>query len=207
MEKSLEQKVADLEEEEVLKLVQREIDLGKDPGDILSACQKGMEVVGERYSQGEYFVSDLMMAGEIFKEVSAMLSSRLAGKPVPTKGKVVFGTVKGDIHDIGKDLVVGILRSVGYEVTDLGVDVSPERFVEAVREKMAPVLGLSGLLTIAFDSMKETIEALKNAGLRSQTKVMVGGGPVNDEVRKYTGADGWGNDAPAAVNLCKEWIS
>lgn len=207
MDISLEQKIADLEEEETLKLVRQELECGTDPVEILKACQRGMELVGERYSKGIYFISELMMAGEIFREVSAMLSPKLGSKSFSKRGKVVFGTVKGDIHDIGKDLVVGILRSVGYEVTDLGVDVPSERFVEALRETGATVLGLSGLLTVAFESMKETVKALEKDGLRSKVKVMIGGGPVNEEVRKYAGADGWGNSPQVAVNLCKEWIS
>jgi methanogenic corrinoid protein MtbC1 len=207
MESSLEQKIADLQEEEIFTLVRRELESGTDPMEILNACQKGMELVGERFSTGIYFISDLMMAGEIFRQISSILSPKLGGKSISKRGKVVFGTVKGDIHDIGKDLVVGILRSVGYEVTDLGVDVSSGRFVEAVRETGATVLGLSCLLTVAFDSMKETVKALEDAGLRSKVRIMIGGGPVNEKVCKYTGADGWGNNPQAAVNLCKEWIA
>jgi methanogenic corrinoid protein MtbC1 len=207
MDSLLGERMADLAEEEVLTIVRKEVASGTDPLEILSTCQKGMELVGGRFSNGTYFVSDLMMAGEIFKQVSAILSPKLAGQSTSTKGKVVFGTVQGDIHDIGKDLVVGILRSVGYEVTDLGVDVPKERFIEAIKQTGATILGLSGLLTVAFDSMKETIKALEAAGLRSKVKVMVGGGPVNDEVRKYTGADGWGNNTQAAVNYCREWTS
>jgi methanogenic corrinoid protein MtbC1 len=123
-----------------------------------------------------------------------------------SKGRVVFDTIKGDIHDIGKDLVVGMLRSAGYEVTDLGVDVPVQNFVDAVREKRPSVLGLSGLLTIAFDAMKETIDAVTDAGLRPDLKAMIGGGPVDEKVRGYTGADAWGKDPQAVINLYKEWI-
>ena len=207
MDTTLEQKMADLMEDEVLQLVKKEVEAGTDPMEILTACQKGVEVVGDRYSKGVYFVSDLMMAGEIFKQVNTLLSAKLGGRSIATKGKVVFGTVAGDIHDIGKDLVVGILRSVGYDVTDLGVDVPKEEFIAAVKETGAPVLGLSGLLTIAFDAMRDTIKALEDAGLRQKTKVIVGGGPVNDDVRVYTGADAWGNSTQAAVNFCKEYLS
>ena len=118
-----------------------------------------------------------------------------------------MGTVKDDIHTIGKDLVVGMLHSASYDVTDLGVDVPAERFIRTVKETGATVLGLSGLLTIAFDSMKNTIKALEACGLRSKVKVMIGGGPVNEKVCKYTGADAWGNNPQIAVKLCKEWIS
>jgi methanogenic corrinoid protein MtbC1 len=207
MDTSLEQKMADLMEDEVLDIVRKEVEAGTDAMEILNTCRKGVVIVGDRYAKGVYFVSDLMMAGEIFKQVNAILAARLGGKTTATKGKVVFGTVAGDIHDIGKDLVVGMLRSVGYDVTDLGVDVPKERFVEAVRQTAAPILGLSGLLTIAFDSMRDTIKALEEAGLRLKTKVIVGGGPVNDDVRRYTGADGWGNTTQAAIEFCKEHIS
>lgn len=207
MDDSLEGKMADLLEEEVLTIVKNEMESDTDPAEILDACQKGVEIVGNRYEQGIYFISELMMAGEIFKQVNEILSTKLDMDSITKKGKVVFGTVQGDIHDIGKDLVVGILRSTGYDVTDLGVDVPKEKFVEAIKETDAPILCLSGLLTIAFDSMKETIEALDEAGLRSKTKVIVGGGTVNEKVLEYSGADGWGNDVRAAVIFCRENMS
>ena len=207
MDNTLVEKIGDLREEEILEIVKKELEAGTEALKILNASQKGLELVGEKYSEGTYYISDLMMAGEIFKRVSALLAPHLKGGSVATGGKVVIGTVKDDIHDIGKDLVVGMIRSAGFDVTDLGVDVPAERFVEAVKETGATVVGLSGLLTIAFDSMRNTIKALEDAGLRSNLKIMVGGGPVNEEVCKYTGADAWGNNTQVAVNLCKEWIS
>ena len=207
MDNTLIEKIGDLREEEILEIVKKELAAGTEALEILNASQKGLELVGKKYSEGTYYISDLMMAGEIFKRVSALLAPHLKGGSVATGGKVVIGTVKDDIHDIGKDLVVGMIRSAGFDVTDLGVDVPAERFVEAVKETGATVVGLSGLLTIAFDSMRDTIKALEDAGLRSNLKIMVGGGPVNEEVCKYTGADAWGNNTQVAVNLCKEWIS
>lgn len=198
--------MADLEEEKILKLVQAQLDGGDDPIAILGSCQEGMKLVGKRFETGEYFISDLMMAGEIFKEVRAQLGSSIKTDGAGSRGKVVFGTVKGDIHDIGKDLVVGLLRSSAYNVIDLGVDVPSQKFVEAVKETGATVVGLSGLITIAFDSMKETIEAFDAAGLRPGVRVMIGGGPISEAVKRYTGADAWGTDAYVAVTLCNEWI-
>ena len=178
---------------------------GSDPQAILASCRDGMALVGKRYEAGEYFVSELIMAGEMFKQTNALLAPHFAAGIGSTKGKVVIGTVKGDIHDIGKDLVVGMLKAAGYEVFDLGVDVPKEKFVETARASGAKVVGLSGLLTISFDSMKETIVALKAAGL--PVKVMVGGGPLTEQVREYVGADALGADAQAAVNLANHWTA
>jgi len=198
--------LADLEEGSALKLVQERLDAGDDPMAILKSCHEGMAMVGKRYEGSEYYVSDLIMAGEIFKEAMALLGSRLKADTSSKRGKVVAGTVKGDIHDIGKDILVTILKAANYDVLDLGVDVPPQKFVEAVKESGATIVGLSGLLTTSFESMKETVAAFEAAGLRSRVKVMVGGGPVNEMVRAYVSADAFGADAQAAVTLCNQWI-
>ena len=194
--------ISDLEDERATELVQQRLGRGDDAAAILASCQDGMIQVGKRYEAGEYFISDLMMAGEIFKKATASLGPRIktggAGR-----GRIVIGTVKGDIHNIGKDIVVGLLKASGYEITDLGVDVPAQKFVQAVKETGARIVGLSGLLTIAFDSMKKTIDALGRAGLT--VKVMIGGGPVSATVQQYTGADAWGNNAQTAVSLANEW--
>ncbi|MBC7252080.1 MAG: corrinoid protein [Anaerolineae bacterium] len=203
---TLAHKLADLEEQDVLALVQQALDQGMEPSQIFDACRQGMVLVGERYESGEYFVSDLMLAAEIFKQVAAILEPVMGGAAADTRGKVVLGTVKGDIHDIGKNLVVSMLRASGFEVHDLGVDVPPAKFVEAVKETGAKVVGLSGLLTVAFDAMKETVAAFDEAGLRPGVKIMIGGGPVNESVQAYTGADAWGDSAQAAVNLATQWM-
>lgn len=206
MDNSIAQKLADLKEQEVLKLVQQELDAGTAPVKIFEACREGMVLVGDRYECKEYYISDLMMASEIFKQALDILRPALQGEVTQTKGTVVLGTVKGDIHDIGKDLVRSMLEAAGFEVEDLGVDVAPERFVSALQETGATILGLSGLLTIAFDSMQATVDAVDEAGLRSQVRVMIGGGPVTEQVCEITGADAWGNNAQAAVNLCNQWL-
>jgi len=198
--------MADLEESTVLNLVRQRLDAGDNPMAILASCREGMTQVGKRFEKCEYFISELIMAAEIFKQASALLSSRLKTDVIGSRGKVVIGTVKGDIHDIGKDIVVSLLKAANYDVRDLGVDVPPQKVVDAVKETGATVVGLSGLLTIAFESMKETVAALAAAGLRSKVKVMIGGGFVSETVQQYAGADAWGTDAQAAVSLCNQWI-
>ena len=204
MSDQLKQALSDLDEETALKLVQERLDAGDDPLSIIAACREGMADVGKRYEANEYYVSELIMAGEVFKQAMAKISTKFQTDSGPKRGSVVIGTVKGDIHEIGKDIVVSLLQAGNYNVIDLGVDTPPEKFVEAVKESGATVVGLSGLLTVSFDAMKETVAALKNAGL--PVKVMVGGGPVTEQVRAYVGADALGADAQAAVSLCDQWI-
>ena len=198
--------LSDLEEDLVLKLVQDQLATSGQPLAILADLREGMAQVGKRYEANEYYVSDLIMAGEVFKQASALVSARFEAVSGETLGKVVIGTVQGDIHDIGKDLVVSLLKANNFDVVDLGVDVPAEKFVEAVQTSGAGIVGLSGLLTISFDAMKEIVEALEAAGLRSKLKVMVGGGPVTEQVRAYVGADSLGADAQAAVALCNGWV-
>ncbi len=199
--------ISDLEEEQVLELVNADLAAGVDPLAILNHCREGMALVGKRYEAGEYYVSDLIMAGEIFKEATAQVTARFGAESGEKRGKVVLGTVKGDIHDIGKDLVVSLLKAANYEVIDLGVDVPADLFVATVKESGAQVVGLSGLLTISFDAMKDTVAALDAAGLRPAVRVMIGGGPTTEQVREYTGADAHGSDAQAAVALVNGWIA
>ena len=206
MSDQLKQALSDLDEEVVLKVVQDRLDAGDEPLDIIADCREGMADVGKRYEAQEYYVSDLIMAGEVFKQAMAKIGEKFQTDSGPKRGTVVIGTVKGDIHDIGKDIVVSLLQAGNYNVIDLGVDVPPEKFVEAVNKSGATVVGLSGLLTISFDSMKETVDALKAAGLRSQVKVMLGGGSVTEQVRKIADADSIGIDAQTAVSLCDQWI-
>jgi len=197
--------LADLDEPAFLKLVQDRLAGGSDPLAILASCREGMAEVGERYHAGQYFVSELIMAGEMFKQANALIGPRFQGGGGKTRGTVVVGTVSGDIHDIGKDIVVSLLKSANYDVHDLGVDAPVSKFVDTVKESGATIVGLSGLLTTSFDSMKATVAALQAAGLRGKVKVMVGGGPVTDQVRAYVGADAFGPDAQTAVALCNQW--
>ena len=196
--------MADLEEAAVLKLAKEKLDAGENPMAILTSCREGMGLVGNRFEAGEYWVSDLMMSGEIFRQASVLLGSLLKMDAIGTGGKVVIATVKEDIHNIGKDIVVSLLKAANYDVYDLGVDVPPQKVVEAVKETGATVVGLSGLLTVAFDSMKETVAELAVAGLRQKVRVMIGGGSISENVQHYTGADAWGADAQSAVSLCNQ---
>ncbi len=199
--------MADLQEEETIALVKDLIKQGVDPMSILDDARSAMETVGKRFEKCEYFIPDLMMAGEILKGISDIVKPLIeSGQSQAKKGKVLIGTVAGDIHDIGKDIVTFMLDVSGYDVLDIGIDVPVATFVDKVKEFRPQVVGLSGFLTLAFDSMKKTVEALKAAGLRDNVKIMIGGGQMDDEVRKYAGADAYGKDAVAAVNLCKEWI-
>jgi methanogenic corrinoid protein MtbC1 len=200
--------LADLKEKEVLKIVQDKLNANEDPLKILDDAKRAMEIVGKRFSDSEYFIPDLMYSGEILKAITEMVKPKLAKAAGSKKlGKVVFGTVAGDIHDIGKDIVVFMLDVNGFEVHDLGVDVPAQKFIDKIKETGAPVVGLSGFLALAFDSMKETVEAIKAAGLRDKVKVMIGGGQMSDEIRNYTGADAYGKDAMAGVTLAKKWVS
>jgi methanogenic corrinoid protein MtbC1 len=208
MSEKLVNAIADMREEEALKLVKEMVKGGVEPMAILDASREAMGVVGQRYEEGTYFLPELMLAGEMLTQVTDILKPELAKLPeIKRHGKVLIGTVEGDIHDIGKNIVTFMLDVSGFEVLDLGVDVSPQKFVEAIQEFGPQVIGLSGFLTLAFDGMKETIEAIETAGLRDGVKIMIGGGQVSEEVRKHAGADAYGNDAMAGVSLAKKWIA
>ena len=208
MAKDLVNALADLREEEALKIVKDRLSASEDPLKILEDAKKGMEIVGNRFASSEYFIPDLVYSGELLKEVTGLVKPKLSKSAESKKlGKIVFGTVAGDIHDIGKDIVVFMLDVNGFEVHDLGIDVPAQKFVDNIKETGAPIIGLSGFLTLAFDSMKETVEAIKAAGLRDKVKVMIGGGQISDEIKNYTGADAYGRDAMAGVSLAKKWIS
>lgn len=196
--------LADLNEQQVLDLVQCRLDAGEDPVEILSDARKALVLVGKRFEEGLYFISELMFSGDIMRQVTEIIKPYLKDEVTTTRhGKVIIGTVAGDIHDIGKDLMTFMLDLHGFEVLDLGVDVPIDTFIEKIKETAAPVVGLSGLLTIAFDSMKATIDAIKDAGLRDRVKIIIGGGNINEEIKDYTGADDFGNDAMAAVTFAK----
>lgn len=198
--------LADLEEERVHEIVARSLADGAGSARILASCQEGMRLVGERFEAGEYYVSDLMMSSAIFKKVVAALGPLASGDGSGARGRVVMGTVEGDIHDIGKDLVVSTLRASGFAVTDLGINVPPAAFVQALEDTGAGVLGLSGLLTTSFDPMRETVLAVEAAGLRRGVRIMLGGGPVDTTVLAQAGADALGADPPAAVRLAGTWM-
>ncbi|MEM2815577.1 MAG: corrinoid protein [Candidatus Bathyarchaeia archaeon] len=199
--------LADLKEQEAVKIVEEKLKAGEDPLKVLEDVRRAMEIVGNRYASNEYFLSDLLYAGEILRTISEMVKPKLAkAQEAKRLGKVIIGSVEGDIHDIGKNIVVFMLEVNGFEVYDLGVDIPPEKFVEKIKETGATIVGLSGFLTLAFESMKKTVDAIKEAGLRDKVKIMIGGGQITEEVRKYTGADAYGKDAMEAVALAKKWV-
>jgi methanogenic corrinoid protein MtbC1 len=199
--------LADLKEDEVLKLTKQRIESGEDPMKILDDSREGMAIVGNRFADGEYFLPELVFSGELLKQVTELVKPHLTQAAETRRlGKIVLGTVAGDIHDIGLNIVDFMLDVNGFQVYNLGVDVPAEKFVDKVKETKAPIVGLSGFLTPAFDAMKETVEALEKAGLRKDLKVMIGGGQIDDEVKKYAKADAFGKDAMAAVSLAKKWV-
>ncbi len=201
---SLAQALTDLEETKVYEIVDQKITDQEDVLRILSELNEGMVNVGELFSSGKYFISQLIFSAAILKEVMKKLEPLLrkveAGH---SSGKVVIGTVKGDIHDIGKNIVVTLLKGSGFEVIDLGVDVPPEKFIEALQSTGARVLGLSALLNFTYPEMKAVVEEIEKAGLRDRVKVIIGGAPCNEQVREFTGADYCATDAVAGVNYCK----
>jgi 5-methyltetrahydrofolate--homocysteine methyltransferase len=205
--KDLVKTLADLKEKEAIKIVEDRLKAGEDPLKILDDARKAVEIVGKRFSDCEYFIPDLVYAGEILKSITDMVKPKIT-KAAATKrvGKVIVGTVAGDIHDIGKDIVVFMLDVNGFEVTDLGIDVPVQKFVDAIKNTGSKVVGLSGFLTLAFQSMKDTVDAIKKAGLRDKVKIMIGGGQIDEQVKSFTGADAYGKDAMEAVKLAKGWI-
>jgi methanogenic corrinoid protein MtbC1 len=199
--------IAELQKDEALRLTGEKLDADEDPQAILEEGRQGMEIIGKRFAEGEYFLPELIYSGEIFSQVSELVKPRLkAGMTSKKLGKVIIGTVAGDIHDIGKDIVVFMLDVSGFEVYDLGIDVPAENFIGKIKETGAPIVGLSGFLTLAFESMKETVRAIEDAGLRDKVKIMIGGGQIDEDIRKYSGADAFGKDAMTAVALAKEWL-
>jgi len=199
--------LSDLKEPEALAFVEKALGEGVDPMDLLGQAKEAMNIVGQRFASSEYFIPDLVFSGVILKRIVEMLEPHIKkGQEAERLGKVIIGTVAGDIHDIGKDLVVFMLDVNGFEVLDLGIDVPIEKFVDTIKETGTKVVGLSGFLTLAFQSMKDTVNGIKEAGLRDKVKIMIGGGQIDEQVRGFTGADAYGKDAMEAVSLAKGWI-
>ena len=203
-------KLADLEEAEVLTMVKERVRAGEDPFGIIEDAQRAMQRVGERYEQHEYYISSMMMAGEIFREVMEIVEPVLARKASGNaSGHIVLGTVQGDIHDIGKNIFGVLLRCHGFTVADLGVDVAPAQFVQEALRTPPDLIALSGLLTLSYDSMKETIQRVKKLDnpLLAHTPFIIGGGTVNAMVCGFVGADYWAIDAMVGVQLCKQIVA
>lgn len=201
--------IADMNEDEAMNLVQAMLDAGEDPQVILDAASQAMVIVGDRFNAQEYFLPELIIAGDMMKAIGELVKPRLRLQAVETKtlGTVLIGTVAGDIHDIGKDVVSFMLEVNSFKVYDLGVDVPAATFVAKIKEVKPDIVGLSGLLTLAFDEMKRTVEAINEAGLREQVKIMVGGAIMDESAARYIGADAYGPDALSAVKLAKGWTA
>jgi len=207
MLEELKKAVLEGEDEKAAELTQKALEAGIEPGRILNeALVPAMEIVGKEYEDGKRYVPEMLISAEAMKAAMAVLRPKLVESGVKLKGKVVIGTVEGDLHDIGKNLVAMMLEGAGFEVIDLGVEVTAERFVQAVKEHKPDVLGMSALLTTTMIHMPEVIEALKAAGLRERVKVIVGGAPITREYAEKIGADGYAPDAASAVELVKQLL-
>jgi len=200
--------IVELNEENVLELLKKRLQNNDDPLNVMDDVKKSMKIIGDKFSKKEYFLPELIMSGEILRQIFEELGPRL--KEVQSsenkKGKVLLGTVAGDIHDVGKDVVKFMLDVNGFDVLDLGVDVPAEKFLESLKEYKPKVLALSGFLTLAYDSMKEIIDKLKDAGLRENVNIMIGGGTVDERIVEYVGADAYGQSAVDAVNIATKWM-
>ena len=200
--------IIDLKEELVYQTVESMLSTGENPFKIIEESKKAMEVVGNRFASGEYFLPELIYSAEIFKRITELVKPKIDQNYQNKKiGKLVIGTVQGDIHDLGKNIVVFWSNISGFEVYDLGVDVQTEEFVRTVRRVKPDILGLSGLLTVAYESMKEIIDCLVSAGLRQKVKVIIGGGAVDESVCSYVRADYYARDAVSGMSRAKKWIT
>jgi methanogenic corrinoid protein MtbC1 len=206
MKEQLFSAITNLDRTEALRLTGELLSQGVQPREILDTSSSAMAVIGQRFEAGEYFLPELIVSGDILTGINELVKPTLEEEAVAeTLGRVVFGTVEGDIHDIAKDIVVFMLEVNGFEVLDLGVDVSPQRFVQAVEEEGIDIVGLSGFLTLAIEPMRRTIQALRDCQVKD-VRVMIGGGPINDLVCQDLQADGWGANALEAVGLAKKWV-
>ena len=198
--------IVNLDEGTAMQLTAEMLEKGVSPVEILERCREGMSIIGERFQRGESFLSEMIMAAEIFNGVMDAIRPRLKKGATGNLGRIVIGTVQGDVHDIGKNIVIALLEVEGFEVIDLGVDVPPGRFVEAIREHGPDIVGMSSLLTVAIESTKRTIDAIAEAGLRDEVKIIVGGGRIDEYARDYFNPDASTDNAATGVKLCKELL-
>ncbi len=206
--KRLQDCIVNLDIDGIGKAAQDALDAGIPPVKaVTEGMAKGMDIVGQKYEAKEYFLAELIMAGEVMKEGMKVLEPHLKAGEVRTLGKVAVGTVRGDLHDIGINIVATLLGAAGFDIIHLGVDVTPEQFVEAVRTQKAKIIGMSALLTVTMPEMENVIKELKKAGLRDKVKVIVGGAPLTEDYAKKIGADAYAPNAVAGVNICKKWVA
>jgi len=195
--------IVELNEDSVKELLKKRLESNEDPLKIMDDVKGAMRIIGEKFSNKEYFLPELIMSGEILRDIFEVLGPKLKESQITEekKGRVLLGTVAGDIHDIGKDVVRFMLDANGFEVLDLGIDVPAEKFIESINEFKPQVVALSGFLTLAFDSMKEIIKKFEEAGLRDSVKIMIGGGTIDKDIVEYVSADAYGESAVEAVAL------
>ncbi len=206
--KRLQDCIVNLDIDGITKAAQDALDAGIPPVKaVTGGMAKGMDIVGQKYEAKEYFLAELIMAGEVMKEGMKVLEPHLKKTEVKTLGKVAVGTVRGDLHDIGKNIVATLLGTAGFDVIDVGVDVTPEQFVEVVRTQKPKIIGMSALLTVTMPEMENVIKELKKAELRNQVKIIVGGAPLTEDYAKKIGADAYAPNAVAGVNICKKWVA
>nr|WP_320133924.1 cobalamin-dependent protein [uncultured Holophaga sp.] len=206
MSQTLINAMADLEESVLIKEVKTLKEQGVPALEIIQKLQEGMNIVGKRYEEKEYYLSELIMSAEIFKEAAALIGGDLAAGGAPTHGTMVMGTIYGDIHDIGKNIVTTVMSCNGFKVVDLGVDVPTAKYLEAIKEHKPQVVGISCLLTTAFDGMKECISSIEAAGLRKDLKILIGGGPCDQTTADYVGADAYCKTAQDSVEYTKKLL-
>ncbi len=202
--------VVEMMEDEALALTRKYMEAGRPVLEIIDTYKAALAEVGKRFEEGRYFVPELILAGEMMKAASEIIKPLVSGEEGNGKGKIgkfLLGTVEGDIHDIGKDMVGMLMDINGFEVKDLGVDVSPKAFVEAAKSFNPSVVGMSGLLTLSYDSMKQVVDAFTEAGLRDKVKIIIGGGQVDDHACRFVGADAWVTDAVTGVKIATNWVT
>jgi len=194
------------ETEKLVNAVKRALEIGVSPPEMVIALSKGMTIVGQKFEAKEYFIPDLLMAAETMNAAMEVLQPHLAVGKAAATGKAVIGTVKDDIHDIGKNILVNFMKSAGFEVHDIGVDVQTEGFVEAVKNTNADILGMSCLMSTTMTAIPLVIDAIKAAGLRDKVRIILGGAPITEEYGKSVGADGVTNDAVQGVRIMEQWM-
>ncbi|MCL6477753.1 MAG: cobalamin-dependent protein [Peptococcaceae bacterium] len=206
---ALTQAVGDLNEKEVLALLKEFVASNpstEETSKVVSACQQGMAIVGDLFEKKEYFVGDLIFAGELLTAAIDILKPVMGGEHTEKIGKIVLATVEGDLHDIGKNIFKSMSEAAGFEVYDLGIDVPASAFVEEVKKVKPEIVGMSGVLTLALEAMKKTVDALEEAGLRDELKIIIGGNPVTEEACRQIGADAYTTNAAEGVKICQGWV-
>lgn len=201
--------VGDLDEPKVLGMLKEFVasnPTSEETSAVVSACQQGMAIVGDLFDAKEYFVGDLIFAGELLTAAIDILKPVMGGESTAKVGKIVLATVEGDLHDIGKNIFKSMSEAAGFEVYDLGIDTPASAFVEKIKEVKPEIVGMSGVLTLALDSMKNTVDTLKEAGLRDELKIILGGNPVTEEACKMIGADAFTTNAAEGVKICQRWV-